>query len=166
MNVATGVLDRALGHWQEVFGLAFQLTGDRSSAEDLCQETYLRLARTPGPLDESGSLRPLLFTVLRNLVRNASRRPRPLALASEGSEDIDASTKAQQREERAILRDALDELPPDWRAALYLRDGLGLSYREIGHALGLGDTTVRNTLHRARIRITETVRRRTKGQTP
>ena len=80
MNVATGVLDRALGHWEEVFGLAFQLTGDRSSAEDLCQETYLRLARTPGPLDESGSLRPLLFTVLRNLVRNAARRPRPLTL--------------------------------------------------------------------------------------
>lgn len=163
MTLAMGILDRALGHWKEVFGLAFQLTGDRDRAEDLCQETYLKLARVPGPLDETRPLRPLLFTVLRNLVRNQARRPRPSSLTEETAVAGDVPERAQRSEEVGVLRSVLEELEPSWRATLYLRDGLGLSYREIGEALGKSEDTVRTTLHRARVRLAERVRRELKG---
>ena len=166
MTQAIGIMDRALGHWAEVFGLAIQLTNDRHRAEDLCQETYLRLARVPGPLDESRPLRPLLFTVLRNLVKNQGRRAREAggeAAEVAAATTADAGELAARREDRSILESALAELEPSWRAALYLRDGLGLSYREIGEALGKSEDTIRTTLHRARLRLAERLRRDLEG---
>ena len=56
-TMVRGPLGRALDHWSEVFGLALHLTGDRQRAEDVCQETFLRLARFPSRLDDTRSLR-------------------------------------------------------------------------------------------------------------
>ena len=160
-------LERALAHWGEVFGLALHLTGNRTQAEDLCQETYLRVARVSTPAD-GGSLRPLLFTVLRNLFRSELRRKRPGPLEGAPEELVesapDPAARAATRDDVAALRDALQEMAPEWRAMLYLRDGLGLSYREIAIVLDKTDGVVRTTLHRARLRARDAMKRRTEGE--
>ncbi|MFQ5654406.1 MAG: RNA polymerase sigma factor, partial [Planctomycetota bacterium] len=58
-----------------------------------------------------------------------------------------------RREEIATVEAALAQLSPLWRAILYLRDGLGLSYREVAEVLDRSEDVVRVTLHRARLRI-------------
>ena len=164
----------ALQHWQEVFGYAYSLTCDRAHAEDLCQEAYLRLFGMKRLRDGAGSLLPLLLTIVRNLVCTEARSPAAISLDDvEGAvELVDASTPtpsetALLNESREEVRAALAQLSSSWRAVLYLRDGLGLSYREISAVEGGSEDTVRVTLHRARQRLrvilsrTENVERKT-----
>ena len=67
----------------------------------------------------------------------------------------DPAAEVQARERRERLREALDTLSPTWRATLYLRDGLSLSYRQIAEVLERSEDVVRVTLHRARLRLRE-----------
>ena len=153
---------RALEHWEEVWGFAYTLTGNRTRADDLSQEAYARFLGIRRPVDTERSLRPLLFTIVRNLVRSEARRPGldslDLALEHENTPASPAPDPVQQavvKEERDVVRKALSRLSPFWRATLYLRDGVGLSYREIAAVLDRTEDTIRVTLHRARSRIRE-----------
>jgi RNA polymerase sigma-70 factor (ECF subfamily) len=65
----------------------------------------------------------------------------------------------EQRELRAIVQEKLNELTPEHRAILVLRDIQGLSYDEIATALHLEGGTVRSRLHRARMELKEKLRR-------
>lgn len=146
----------ALPHWPDAFGLALQMTGRRAEAEDLAQEAFLRLARRKESIDGSRPLRGLVLRIVRNLVIDRSRRVAPVTLEESTVREDDSVVPfevAARGEERLVLRAALETLSPRWRGVLYLRDGLDLSYREIGDVLGMSDDVVRVTLHRARKRI-------------
>jgi len=154
-------LTDALSHWREAFGLAFQLCGESSRAEDLCQEAFARLAGIARPLDTGRSLRPLILKIVRNLFYSEERRDRPesldLAIENLGPlSDPAASTPIEalcRSEDLDLVREALAQLHESWRATLYLRDGLDLSYREIAAILEISVDVVRVTLHRARQRM-------------
>lgn len=156
--------EEALEHWPRVFGFAQQLVGDRTRAEDLCQEAYLRLLRSARPLDTSTSLLPLLLTVVRNLVRSDLRRVDPTEFAGEVEPEDDRvgdpAERAERAEESAAVEAALARMSPNWRAALYLADGLAFSYAEIADVLGTSDDVVRVMLHRARLRVRVLLRSR------
>ncbi|MCA8961441.1 MAG: sigma-70 family RNA polymerase sigma factor [Planctomycetes bacterium] len=154
----------AIQHWPRVFGFAVSLTRDRTQAEDLCQEAYLRLLNRPADLDRTRSVLPFLLTIVRNLFISEARRRRPVRLEATGDasgRDVepvderaeDPEVAAIRREESDGLHAALEQLPESWRAALYLKDGLGLSYREIGDVIDASTDTVRTMLHRARQRL-------------
>ncbi|MEZ6197564.1 MAG: sigma-70 family RNA polymerase sigma factor [Planctomycetota bacterium] len=147
---------RAMEHWPEAFGLALQLTGRRAEAEDVAQEAFLRLSRHAGEVDGSRPLRGLVLRIVRNLVIDRARRGRAGSLDEAGPADgraTDPFEAAARSEERSVLRAALEGLSPRWRSVLYLRDGLDLSYREIGEVVGITEDVVRVTLHRARRRL-------------
>ena len=160
---------RSLEHWSEVWGFAYTLTADPSRSDDLCQEAYCRLLTMRRPVDTDRSLRPLLFTIVRNLVRSEARRPRcdSLDVAVEAGMALPADERSSDPEraatvdeENAVVREALAELDPVWSAVLYLRDGIGLSYAEIANVVDRTTDTVRVTLHRARARIRERLSQR------
>lgn len=156
---------RALEHWRDVFVFAQQWVRDRGAAEDLAQDAFLRLLASDRPLDDARSLRPLLFAIVRNLVRSRARRHTlpTLDLATEelATDRLVEGASANEsphgisvlREECSSLRDALESMRPSWRAALYLADGLGCSYAEIAESLDSTEDVVRTTLHRARDRV-------------
>jgi RNA polymerase sigma-70 factor (ECF subfamily) len=156
-------MQEASRFWPEIFGLAFQILGDRGRAEDLSQEAYLRLGSMRRPLDRSGSLRHLLLTIVRRLAISELRKRRPQLLGERGSEEAgleaggasDPLQQAKRNEQRQVVQQALQRLRPSWRTILFLRDGLGLSYAEIGNVTGKSENVVRVTLHRARCRIRE-----------
>jgi len=145
----------ALEHWPQAFGFALSLCGDRARAEDLCQESFLRLATMKREVDRSRPLRPLLFRILRNLHVSELRRSKPDPLDAEppDPEGSGPAEAASRRERIRRVRAALDRLSPEWRSMLYLRDGVGLSYREIAGVVGRSVGVVRVTLHRARKRV-------------
>ncbi len=147
--------------WPDAFGLAYALSGDRAFAEDVCQEAFLRLWRQERPMDRSRPLRPLILHVVRNLCISAGRRREPVSLelalqAVNEPRSIGTASPpdvAIRREECAVVRERMGELPASWREAVYLRDGLGLSTKETAAVMETSEAVVRVTLHRARIRL-------------
>ena len=153
------LLDR---HGGRVLAVASRIAGNRTLAEDLCQEVWLHLLRVLPRYDAARPFVPWLLHVAANLCRNRVRgeRRRPAGsldlLTSEGAEFAQAgaappSERAEREETAAVVRAARDRLPVSYRTILALRYEGDLSHEEIADVLGgLPIGTVKNRLHRAR----------------
>ncbi len=152
-------------HKDAVVNYLTRLTANRDRAEDLAQETFIRLWRAPR-YDEQGKLLPFLFRIATNLVRTEERRARrwrliaavlPHALATAGARSpaSDPIAALERRELREQLVLAIAELPLRYRVPLVLRDVEDLSYEEIAAALGCPEGTVKSRINRARTLLRE-----------
>ena len=143
-------------HADRVYRLAYRLSGNQHDAEDLTQETFIRVFRSvqnyqPGTFE--GWLHRITTNLFLDMVRRRSRI-RMEALP----EDYDRVPADEPNPEQiyhdsrlgADLQAALDSLPPEFRAAVVLCDIEGLSYEEIGATLGVKLGTVRSRIHRGR----------------
>jgi RNA polymerase sigma-70 factor (ECF subfamily) len=146
-------------HLDRLYRAAWAMCGNREEAEDLVQETYLRVLGKPRLLRNDDDLGYLL-RVLRNTFvssrRTASRRPRTEA-PPEGTEFADPRTASRPEavlEAREVFT-AIATLPDDFRDALIAVDVAGLSYREAGRLLGAKEATITTRLHRARNQVAE-----------
>lgn len=137
------------------------LARDRSTAEDLVQETYLRALSARRRADPAQNLRGWLFTILHNVWRNEVRRPRlePLGDVNRPARGADVVWLARASDpevelERGrlieALRDAIEDLPEHFRAVVVLRGIEGFSYQEIASILGCPTGTVMSRLARGR----------------
>jgi RNA polymerase sigma-70 factor (ECF subfamily) len=141
-----------------------RLIGRRAEAEDLTQETFLRLYDSLQKGQAMGNVRPWLYRVAHNLTIDWLRQQGRLEQIEEDTLQIaitaDAAPDAEQRllvsERRRRLSVALSQLSPQQRHCLFLR-AEGLGYREIGEVLGIGTSTVATYLGRAIKRIAEDV---------
>ena len=143
-------------HADRVYRLAFRLTGDAHDAEDLTQETFIRVFRSlagykPGTFE--GWLHRITTNLFLDMVRRRAR------LRMEGlPEDTDRLPGGGPDPEQVFseahldpdLQSALDALPPEFRAAVVLCDVEGLSYEEIAATLDVKLGTVRSRIHRGR----------------
>jgi RNA polymerase sigma factor (sigma-70 family) len=143
-------------HSGRVYRLAYRLTGNRHDAEDLTQETFVRVFRslssyTPGTFE--GWLHRITTNLFLDLVRRRARiRFEALPDDAERVQGREPSP-AQVYDDThfdADVQAALDALPPDFRAAVVLCDIEGLSYEEIAATLGVKLGTVRSRIHRGR----------------
>ncbi len=141
-------------HAPAVFRYAWGLCGDRSAAEDLVSETFMRLL-TRAPKLETRTALAYLLAIARNAYLNGRRRrrtevPIPDDLADPGPDP------ARAREERARLASvlaALRDLPEGERSALLLRADHELAYEEIAAVLGITVGAARVRVHRARLKL-------------
>ena len=142
-----------LAHQDRLFTIAHRVGGDRSDAEELVQDTFVRAYRAmagyaPDRVREL-RLRGWLTTILLNAGRNRSRvrRVSTVELVFEpGSEPtVDALTRRDERETWGRL---LADLTPAQRTAVVLRHVDGLSYAEIAEAVGRPEGTVKAHVHR------------------
>jgi len=144
-------------HIDRLYRAARSLTGSREEAEDLVQETFLRVLQKPRLLRSDDDLGYLL-RVLRNTFistrRTAARRPQTSATPEvlEFVEDR-AAAQPQTRVEMSEVYAAISELPPDFRDAVIAIDVVGLSYREASRLLRVREATITTRLHRGRQRI-------------
>jgi len=154
-------VNAALEHWPAAFALASILVRDRSLAEDICQEAFLKLALMKRRITDPHRIKPLLMRIVHNLAVSESRRPASVSLEQEAERSglrpdpqaPDPARAAASREEISRVQGILANLDPLWRLVLYLRDGVGLSYAEIAGVAGRSEDVVRVTLHRARLRV-------------
>ena len=109
--------------------------GSRETAEDLTQETFLRLFRSLPGYREEGRFRAYLFSIARRLCINEGKRA-PFCSLEDQSAIPDAHRAMERIEDRDELRRLMDELPPEQREAVFLRFGMQLSYRDIAKATG------------------------------
>jgi RNA polymerase sigma-70 factor (ECF subfamily) len=142
-----------------VISLIARLTGDRAQAEDLAQETFVKVYRSLAAFDTTRRLSSWLFRIAHNTAIDALRRSRTqpvLESADDFPRRLDAagSTADSDPVERAALGQALQaamaRLKPDQRTAIILRYEEGLPFDEIGHVLGVAEATARSHVHRGR----------------
>ena len=155
------------GHVDRLYRAAWALCGSPHEAEDLVQETFVRVLARPRMLRAVGTTSQAaelayLMRVLRNTFlnsrRSASRRPQVSATLEQADPaDPRASEQAEQALEAQELYAAIAELPEDFRLALVAVDILGLSYAQAGRALGAPEATITTRLHRARRRVVASV---------
>ncbi|MDR0626773.1 MAG: sigma-70 family RNA polymerase sigma factor [Bifidobacteriaceae bacterium] len=140
-----------------VYRLAWRLTGNTPDAEDLTQETFIRVFRGLDSYKPDGSFEGWLRRITTNLFLDAKRRESRLrfeALDDEAGEVADPVAAQEDLVATLSLGEALGEalagLSPDMRRALVMCDVEGRSYQEIADVLGVRLGTVRSRLHRAR----------------
>jgi RNA polymerase sigma-70 factor (ECF subfamily) len=144
-------------HRTPVFSFLLRLTGDRGRAEDLCQETFLRVVRAAGAWEPRAPFRTWLFSMARNQAvdearRRAFRRTEPLddpARAAHPSDDPGPDRAAEGALLRPKLEAALAALPDEQREVFLLREHAGLRFAEIAEATGVPENTVKSRMRYA-----------------
>ena len=158
----------ALEALDSLYRTALRLTHDPADAEDLVQDTYLKAFRAADRFAPGTNLRAWLFTILHNTARNRAR-DRAREAVDVDSEAVERSLDTRgmaglrgaapfETPETLLLRDmltpelqeAIDELPPAFRQAVWLRDVEEFSYAEIADMLGVPLGTVMSRISRGR----------------
>lgn len=148
-------------HADRVYRLAYRLSGNQHDAEDLTQETFIRVFRSVQNY-QPGTFEGWLHRITTNLFLDMVRRRGRIRMEAL-PEDYDRVPADEPNPEQiyhdsrlgADLQAALDSLAPEFRAAVVLCDIEGLSYEEIGATLGVKLGTVRSRIHRGRQALRE-----------
>jgi len=149
-------------HQAALFRFALRMTGSAWAAEEIVQDIFMTLAREPRKYDAGrGALGAFLFGVARNRVmKHLERAPRDISLETDGEDTRIVSTVlqdsftpavwAEQRERVKQVRDAVLDLPSDFREAVVLCELEEMSYEEAAQAIGCPIGTIRSRLHRGK----------------
>ncbi|OBA90798.1 RNA polymerase sigma factor SigE [Mycolicibacterium mucogenicum] len=148
-------------HADRVYRLAYRLSGNPQDAEDLTQETFIRVFRSVQNY-QPGTFEGWLHRITTNLFLDMVRRRTRIRMEAL-PEDYDRVPADDPNPEELYhdsrlgpdLQAALDSLPPEFRAAVVLCDIEGLSYEEIGATLDVKLGTVRSRIHRGRQALRE-----------
>jgi RNA polymerase sigma-70 factor (ECF subfamily) len=144
-------------HMPRVTSFCVKCIGDAAIAEEVVQETFLRIWLHRASYEEQGKLVVWMFTTARNLCRNHARgvgrknkwldpRAGDEELARVPSE-IDPSKELSKKQEAERALRALGDLPAPMREALLLRFDGGLAYDEIAAVVGVPESTLRSRVH-------------------
>jgi RNA polymerase sigma-70 factor (ECF subfamily) len=144
----------ALPHLNDLFRTASRLIGDRARAEDVIQEVFLQAWKSFDRFEAGTNCRAWLFKILFHCVNHHRRKWFRFPLLKEAEEFIEANLTyappvPEQLTDEDIL-DALDGIPPDFRAVVLLVDVEEFSYKEAAEILAVPAGTVMSRLSRGR----------------
>jgi RNA polymerase sigma-70 factor (ECF subfamily) len=158
----------AMQYAPQLFSTALRMTRNRSDAEDLVQETYIKGWRSFHTFQEGTNMRAWLFRIMTNTYinkYNAQKRKGTEVELDDVEElflykrlgSIDQSQLSSSAEDQMLelftdveVKSALEELPEDFRIPVLLSDVDGFSYKEIAEMLEIPIGTVMSRLHRGR----------------
>ncbi len=134
-----------------LFAFLSRRCGDSASAEDLFQETWLRVVRRRASFDPARRFSTWLFQIANNLCRDLHRRRGTERRAREAMRDAARSEplRAPALDARLDARERLARLPDPLRAVIVLRYYQRMQEREIAEVLGIRPGTVKSRLHSA-----------------
>lgn len=146
-------------HADGVYRLAYRLSGNQHDAEDLTQETFMRVFRSLNKY-QAGTFEGWLHRITTNLFLDMVRHRSKIRMEAL-PEDYERVPGTDMTPEQAYsvanldpaLQSALDNLAPDFRVAVVLCDVVGMSYDEIAETLGVKMGTVRSRIHRGRSQL-------------
>jgi len=138
----------------QVLRAAYRILGNWSDAEDVAQETFLKLHRHGIDFATEAALNSWLYRVAVNLCFDRVRAAKPSTELSEiRSGQPSAESTVIRDQAREALMAALEQLPPKQRAAVVLREIEGLSTAEVAEILGSAEVTVRSQISAALARL-------------
>lgn len=160
--------DQAMQYAPQLYSAALRMTRNQADAEDLVQDAYLRAYRGFGSFTEGTNLRAWLYRILTNAYINTyrSKQRRPAQSDIADIEDmylyrrlgtLDALAASRSAEDQLFdvltddeVKQALEDLPENFRLPVLLADVEGFSYKEIAEMLDIPIGTVMSRLHRGR----------------
>jgi len=166
--------EAALGTLMERWELAVKsviarIVLNTSEAEELAQETFVRVWQQRGRFRAGAEFRPWVFSIAINLARNRLRwwRRRPVVSLHEWSDTTGAGSKEKgagaerlEAQERAVaVREAIAALPVELREAIVLFEYEQMSHAEIAVTVGATPKAVETRIYRARERLREALKR-------
>ncbi len=160
--------EQAMEYMSPLYSAALRMTRNPADAEDLVQETYLKAYRGFGGFQEGTNLKAWLYRILTNTFINSyrSKKRRPDETELDEVEDLylyrrlgglEAAQAGRSAEDElmdwftdAEVKDAIEDLPENFRLAVLLADVEGFSYKEIAEILDVPIGTVMSRIHRGR----------------
>ncbi len=146
-------------HSARVYRLAYRLSGNAQDAEDLTQETFVRVFRSLADFSP-GTFEGWLHRITTNLFLDMVRRRQRIRFDAlpEDTERLPGTAPSPEQVYADTHLDpqvqaALDALSPEFRVAVVLCDIEGLTYEEIAATLGIKLGTVRSRIHRGRVQL-------------
>lgn len=154
-------------HRQAVFNFILRFVGNRQRAEDVLQETWLKVVRGSGEYEPKARFTTWVFTIARNLCVDSARKESyrqadSLDAPAGGDEDgralgqlvPDEGTPGPDRAAhnarlRPLLERALGALPPEQREVFLLREYHGIGFKEIAEVTGVNENTVKSRMRYA-----------------
>ncbi len=159
----------AMGYLDQLYGAALRMTRNPADAEDLVQDTYTRAFAAFHQFKPGTNLKAWLYRILTNTFINTYRKKQRQPKESFGDSIEDwqlqraeshssmglrsAEMEALDHMPDSTVKDAMNELPPDFRLAVYLADVEGFSYKEIAQIMGTPIGTVMSRLNRGRTQL-------------
>jgi RNA polymerase sigma-70 factor, ECF subfamily len=155
----------AMPLFDQLYNFAHWLTGNRSDAEDLVQETYAKALKGFRSFEEGTNLRAWMYRILRNsfLTSRSGLRAHSMSLLADEETDISVLAAHSltpeflllQQEGKQSVMDALACLPVNYREVVLLCEIEEMAYKEIAQVLGVPIGTVMSRLARARKMLRE-----------
>jgi RNA polymerase sigma-70 factor (ECF subfamily) len=158
--------EQAMEHIDKLYAHAMRKTGNSADANDLVQETYLKAFAAFDQFQQGTNIKAWLHRILENTYINQYRKQQnqpfysPLEELEDwqlGEAESRTATSSRSAEAEAIdhlpasaIKDSLQSLPEDFRAAVYLVDVEGYSYQEVADIMDTPTGTVMSRLHRGR----------------
>jgi RNA polymerase sigma-70 factor, ECF subfamily len=155
-----------VAHAERVYGALRRFGLEAGDADEVAQEVFLRAWRALPGFEERARFSTWLYRIAFNEAqRRLARRTLPRAQASADGDALDPVAALPEPPEtgpeaRALageferqLDAALDQLPPEWRAAVVLRDVEGLSTVDAAEVVGVGEAAFKSRLHRGRMQL-------------
>ena len=170
---ATNFEELAIPLFDQLYNFAHWLTRDRSEAEDLVQETYVKALRGFSSFQLGTNFRAWMYRILRNtFLTSRSGLKAAMTVPLDREEDsLELPTQREtpdaimiDRSNWQLIQNAIEELPVHSREILLLCDLEEMSYREISETLSIPIGTVMSRLSRARKMLEECLCRKVKGE--
>ncbi len=150
-------------HSARVYRLAYRLSGNPQDAEDLTQETFVRVFRSLADFSP-GTFEGWLHRITTNLFLDMVRRRQRIRFDALPEDTERLPGRSPSPEQVYVdthldpqIQAALDALSPEFRVAVVLCDIEGLTYEEIAATLGIKLGTVRSRIHRGRVQLRQTL---------
>lgn len=151
----------------QLYNFSYRYLGNTQEAEDVVQETFLRLYRKKHAYREIAKFSTWIYTIASNLAKTELRKRKRRKLVSISDmgfdekeyeiqdEHADTARVADTALKEKYIQKAIEELPPRFRQVIILRDIQELSYEEVGSIIKAPLGTVKSRLNRARLKLQE-----------
>ena len=155
-----------------LYNFVYRFVGDKETAEDIVQETFLRCLRHSHQYPAIEQVSTWLYTIAGNLAKTELRRRKRwnwIPISPSDDEQTSAFYEPTAKDPlpgeqtdgnrvKSLVVDAIEDLPTEFRAAVLLRDLKGLSYEEIAKIINCPVGTVKSRVNRGRLRLQKTLR--------
>ncbi len=161
----------------QLLNFVFRFVGNRVDAEDIVQETFLRVFKNKHYYKEIAKFSTWVYTIAGNLAKTELRRRKRRKVFSvsnfvneERDFDIPDSNRNPEKEVDGSIKDdfiqkAIEKLPPKFKEVILLRDVQGFAYEEISQILSIPLGTVKSRVNRGRLKLQEDLKFLFEGET-